>query len=404
MADFAYIAIAKDGREKKGSMTAVDEAKVRAVLRNDGYIPIQVTEQNMLTKDINISIGKPVKPRELSIFCRQFTSILNAGVTIVNALEMLASQTENKIFERAILDTKIAVEKGETLASGMRANPKVFPSILINLVEAGEASGSLDHAFSRMAVHFEKDAKLKSLLKKAMIYPIVLIFVAIIVVIIMSVVVIPQFVSMFESMGTELPFTTRMVVVMSDFFIAKWYAVLIVAVAAFAIIKAVGATDAGKHLYGKMKISMPVFGKMAVKSASASFARTMSTLVSSGISITQALDITSRSMSNILFQDALRKAREEAEVGVAISEPIKECGLFPPMVHQMLKIGEETGNIEGMLDKVAEYYEDEVEIQTQGLTTALEPAIILIMAVIVGFIVLAIYQPMISMYSGLDQL
>ena len=219
MAEFSYVAIANDGKEKKGSMEAIDEAFVRAKLKNEGLIPIKVTTQNMLTKDINISIGKGVKPRDLSIFCRQFNSILNAGVTVVEALAMLGDQTENKIFKKAINETKIAVEKGETLSDAMSVHKNVFPALMINLVEAGESSGSLDTAFGRLATQFEKQAKIKGLVKKAMIYPIILVIVAIVVVIIMSVAVIPKFADMFSDMGSELPAITKFVLGISDFLI-----------------------------------------------------------------------------------------------------------------------------------------------------------------------------------------
>lgn len=404
VAEFAYVAITKEGKEKKGKMEAGDETKVRVSLRGDGLIPISVTELNLLNKDITISIGNPVKVRELSVFCRQFQSILNAGVTVVNALDMLAAQTENKVFHSAIKETKQSVERGETLADAMRKSPKIFPPLLINMVEAGEASGSLDKAFGRMALQFEKSAKLKALMKKAMIYPVMLLIVATVVLMIMSVVVVPQFAKMFTEMGSDLPMITKFVMRISDVIRFRWYLIALFLLLLVGGIKALQATENGKKFLGKLKLKVPILGRLQVKSASASFARTLSTLLSSGISVTYALEITARSMTNVLFQEALEKTKEEAERGVSLSAPIAACGLFPPMVSQMLRIGEETGNIEGMLDKVAEYYEDEVEIATQSLSASLEPIIIIVMAVIIGAIVMAIYMPMVSMYQGLDQL
>ena len=404
VAEYSYIAVTQIGKEKKGTMEANDEAKVKAQLKSEGLIPIQITPVSVLNKDINISFGKPVKTRELSVFCRQFTSILNAGVTVVNALDMLCSQVENKVFKSAIIETKLAVEKGETLADAMRLSPKVFPPLLINMVEAGEASGSLDIAFRRMATQFEKSAKLKALIKKASIYPIMLLVVAFGVLMVMSIAVVPQFVSMFDDMGSELPGITRFVMLMSDFFRQQWYLILLMVIAIPVIYKAINTNDQGRLLIGRLKIKLPVFGKLNIKTQSANFARILSTLVSSGLGITQALDITARSMTNALYRKAVMDTKEEAERGTQLSIPIKASGVFPDMVSQMLKIGEETGNIEGMLDKVADYYEDEVEISTQGLSTAIEPIIIIVMAVIVGTIVLAIYLPMINMYQGLETL
>lgn len=230
VAEYSYVAVAQDGKEKKGNIEAENELAVKAQLKSEGLLAIKIAPLGALNKDINISFGSPVKTRELSVFCRQFTSILNAGVTVVQALDMLAGQTENKKFQAAIYEAKSAVEKGETLAESFKLNPKVFPPLLINLVEAGEASGSLDMAFSRMAVQFEKSAKLKALIKKASIYPIMLMIVAFAVLMIMSVLVVPKFAAMFKDLGSELPAVTKLVMKISDFFKYKWYLVLIVLV------------------------------------------------------------------------------------------------------------------------------------------------------------------------------
>lgn len=404
MAEYSYNAVNNQGKEIKGSMQAKDIDRVRAKLKADGMIPVSIREQSMLTKDINISLGNPVKPRDLSVFCRQFTSILRAGVMITEALNMLSEQTNNKPFRKAIKETRAAVEKGETLGNAMRLNRKVFPAMLINMIDAGEASGNLDTALSRMAIHFEKSAKLRGLIRKALIYPIVLICVAIIVVIVMSVYVIPKFAVMFESMGSELPAVTKVVMSISDFFINKWYVAIIIIVSVALAWKLFVKTEIGEMATGKLKMKLPIFGSLIIKNYSARLARTLSTLTGAGISITTAIEITGKSMSNLCIKKALDKTKKEVEQGVNLSEPIRKCGLFPPMVHQMIKIGEETGNMEEMLDKVAEYYEEEVEIATQSLTALMEPLIIVVLGVIVGVLVLALYQPMISMYGSMDSL
>ncbi|MBQ9119275.1 MAG: type II secretion system F family protein [Lachnospiraceae bacterium] len=404
MPQYTYIAVTPQGKEKKGKIDASDEAKAKAILKKDGMVLLSLSEASMLEKDINITIGNPVKARDLGVFCRQFQSILNAGVTIIEALRMLGEQTENKAFAKAILETAAHVGKGETLADAMRQNPKIFPAILINMVEAGEASGSMDTSFARMATHFEKTAKTQAMIRKAMIYPVVLMLVAVVVVIIMSVVVFPKFSTMFESMGSELPGITKMVMGLSDFLVESWYILLLVVVLLVVVLKVFQTTPAGKHVFGWLAMKAPVFGKMNVKSASANFARTLSTLVSSGMSISEALEITARSMGNIWYQEALEKAKLEVEQGVGLSVALKACELFPPMVYQMLNIGESTGNVETMLDKVAEYYEEEVEMQTQGLSAAMEPMIIVVMGVIVAVLVLAMYMPMIQMYGDAGNL
>lgn len=404
MTNFVYTAVNKDGKKVKGTIPAANQSRAMAALREQGLTPTKVEQETMFNKEISLSIGGGVKPRDLSVFCRQFQSILAAGVTIVEALGMLVDQTENKAFAKAIRETQAAVQKGGTLAEAMKQHPKIYPALLVNMVEAGEASGSLELAMERMSVQFEKSAKLKALVKKAMMYPIVIIIVALAVLIVMSIVVIPQFAEMFADMGSELPAITKAVMAFSNFLMTKWYLlILIVAVAAFAFVS-FGKTETGQVVYGMITMKAPIFGKLTVKSASASFARTLSTLMGAGISLSEALDITSRSMKNIHFKRALQEAKKEVEQGTNLSEPLRKCGLFPMMIPQMVKIGEETGNIDGMLLKTADYYEDEVEIATGSLTTLMEPLIIVVLGVIVGVLVLAMYMPMISMYSGMDNL
>lgn len=404
MAEYVYTAVSKDGKKTKGTVEAPNLERARAMVRNQGLTPTKVAEATIFNKELNISIGSPVKPRDLSVFCRQFESILNAGVPIVQALEMLSGQTENKAFAKAISDVQTDVKKGSSLSEALRSRPKIFPELLVNMVEAGEASGNLENAMSRMSVQFEKSAKLTALIKKAMIYPIVILVVAFGVLIAMSVIVIPQFVKMFKDMGAELPLITRMVMAFSDFLIHKWYILIAVVGAAVFGLTSFGKTETGKVVYGTMAIKAPIFGKLVVKSNSASFARTLSTLVCAGISISDSLEIASRSIKNILFRRVLVDARREVEQGVPLSTPLRRSGLFPLMIPQMIGIGEETGNIDGMLTKAADYYEDEVEIATASLTTMMEPLIIVVLGVIVGVLVLAMYMPMISMYQGMENL
>ncbi len=404
MIDYIYTAVSKDGKKVKGTISATNESRARILLKEQGLVPTKIAKQTALNKDIEINIGAAVNQRDLSVFCRQFHSILKAGVTIVEALEMLSGQTENKMFAKAISETRSSVQKGSTLAEAMKDHPKVYPGILINMVEAGEVSGSLEVALERMAIQFEKSAKTKALVKKAMIYPIMILIVAFLVVIAMSILVVPKFAEIFESMGTEMPGITVLIMNFSDFILHKWYLlILIVAVVAFAI-TTFARSDAGKRFFGGLVIKLPVFGKLVVKSTSASFARTISTLVSAGVPLSDAIEITSRSLGNVLFQEALMDAKKKVEQGSNLSEPLEACGLFPPMIPQMIRIGEETGNVDGMLVKAADYFEEEVEIATGSLTSMLEPMIIVVLGAIVAFLVLALYMPMMSMYNGMEGL
>ena len=404
MAVFSYIAIEKNGKEQKGAMEAATGAEVSVSLKRQGLIPIKIKEQSKLAREFSIMPQKKVTPRDLSVFCRQMSSLLNSGVTLIKSLDMLTVQAENSKLKKALEDTMNIVARGETLAIAMRQSPKVFPSILINMVSAGETSGTLDHTFERMAVHFEKSSKLNAMVKKAMIYPIMLCIVAAVVVTVMSVVIVPKFVTLFESMGSELPLVTKIVVAVSNFMIHRWYIILFVlAVIVFAI-KHSMKTISGRRFWGNLRIRLPIFGKLTVKNICASFSRTMSTLIATGISLSEALEITARAIDNVVFKEAIENARREIERGTTLSEPLKESGIFPTMVYQMISIGEETGNIEGMLTKVADYYEEEVEISTGTLNAAMEPIIIVVMGIIIGFIAIAIYMPIIGMYDGMGNL
>ncbi len=404
MPSYTYLVIDKNGKEKKGAMEAVDEEKVMTALRAEGNIPISISPQNILNKDININIGNPVKPRDLSVFCRQFVSILSAGVSIITALEMLSEQTENKVLSKSIKEVQIAVEKGEALADAMRTEAKTFPPILIQMVEAGEASGSLEVAFSRMAVHFEKDSKLKALMKKAMIYPAVIGAVAIAVVFIMLIVVIPSFMEMFTDMDMELPFVTKMVVQTSDFVKVRWYLIVLFGATLIAFVQIYKKSESGKKMFGQWGLRMPIFGKLTTKSISSRYARTLSTLLAAGLPMMEALSITAGTMDNIIAKQVLLDAKEEVAKGRSLSSCIQSSAVFPPVVGHMTKIGEETGNIENMLEKVADYYDEEVEIATESIMALIEPLIIVILALVVGVLIMAIMQPMMSMYSGLDNL
>lgn len=402
MPSFEYVVIDQKGKEKKGSMEGLNEEKVTAVLKEEGLIPLSVKEQSLLKRDINFNIGNPIKPRDLSVFCRQFTSIVNAGVTVISALLMLSEQTEKKEMKNAIKEVQISVEKGETLANSMRAVSKVFPPILINMVEAGEASGSLEIAFERMGSHFEKDAKLKNLIKQAMIYPIVVCLVAIGAICIMMTVVVPNFIKMFDQIDTELPAITKIVIGISNFMVSKWWLLLLIVGLAITGITLFKRNDTGKIFFGNLALKLPLFGTLTIKASSARLMRTLSTLIAAGIPLIEAIDITARTMDNVIVKKCLMNAKEEVARGVPLSQPLERSGIFPPMVYHMTKIGEETGNIEAMLDKVADYYDEEVETATKALTSVLEPLIIVILAVVVGVVIMAIMSPMLNLYSGIE--
>lgn len=404
MADWTYQVIDPNGKEKRGNIVAETEAEAKNKLKLDGNMVISLTKATALTKELSFSFGSKVKPRDLSVFCRQFTSMINAGVTILDTLDMLSDQTENKTMAKAIRGVYSEIQKGENLSEGMKKYPNVFPGIMVSMVAAGEASGKIDVAFERMSTHFEKAAKLNAMMKKAAVYPIIVALVALAVVIVMLVKVIPSYSDMFNDLGTELPAITKAVQAASNFIISYWF--ILVAIIAVTVIgiKLFKKTDSGQIVFGRLARNIPIFGKLTIKTAASNYARTLSTLIYSGLPMIEALAITANTMTNYLYKQALNKAKEEVSKGVPLSEPITACGLFPPMVSHMTKIGEETGDLEGMLNRLADYYDEEVEMATQTVLAALEPMIILVLAGIVGVLVAAIMAPMLTMYSAMDSL
>lgn len=404
MASYQYIAINEQGKQVKGSIEAATKEKAVVTLKAEGKLPLKIEEQNILNKDINFGISSSVKTRDIAVFCRQFHSIIAAGITIIRALDMLAEQTHNKTLRKAIFEVKVSIEKGDTFANAMAARDEVFPSILISMVEAAEASGSLETCFSRMATHFEKSAKLKSVVKKAMIYPSFVGLVAVGVVVLMLMVVIPNFMDMFADMGAEMPPLTIAVVNMSQFLISYWYIILVLIILLVLGIRVFGSTEYGRQLFGTIALKLPLFGDIVVKSASGSIGRTMSSLLASGITLPNAVGITAKGINNSILQKVLLDAKKEIERGVPFSDPLEASGLFPPLLYNMTEIGEETGNLEKMLVKVADYYEEDVENATASLVAIMEPLMIITLALIVGVILGAIFQPMMSIYSTVEGL
>lgn len=398
MAQYNYKAMDKNGKAKKGSIEAINLDKAKEKLKSEGLIVQDIKEQGAGKK----GGGKKVKDKDLAVFCKQFSAVLNAGVTIISALEMMSEQLENKTLKRALQEAQSYVQKGGTLADAFKLNPKVFPPIMINMTAAGEMSGNLEICFDRLTTHFETANALHSKVKGAVTYPIVILIVVVAVVAVLLVGVIPQFSQMFDDLGSELPAATQMLVNLSNFLQHKWYILVIIVAAIVFGLKAFGKTEPGSLMYAKIGIKFPLFGNLTIKSAAATFSRTMVTLMASGISLIDAVEQVAKMINNRIIREALLDAKTQIAKGVPLSKPLRDCGIFPPMLPQMTKIGEETGNIEDMMDKVADYYEMEVNDATDALTAAMEPLIIVIMGVVVGGIVMAIYSPMLSMYDAVD--
>lgn len=403
MPGFNYTAINRNGKRVRSSLDASSIETAKSSLRGAGYTILDIKEQTTLNRDIEIPfLGNP-KAKDMAVFCRQFVSILRAGVSVASVLAMLGQQTSNKKLRAAIREMQADVEKGEALASSMRRHPKIFPAILVNMVSAGEASGNLEESFRQMELYFERSKRAKGKVTSAMIYPCVLIVVMIIVLIVMMTKIIPNFLKTFEDMDAELPKLTQGVMAVCEWFKSWWWVPLLVLAALIVGGVLFHRTNKGKHFFGWLARKTPVVGNLTVKTACATFCRTMEVLIGSGLTLTDSMDLAASNMGNIYYLEAIRDARALVAEGTPLRESLVRTGIFPPMVSNLVGVGEETGDLQSMMGKVADYYDEEVDEATKKLLNLMEPAIIIFMAVFVVIIVLAIYLPMINMTKAFDK-
>lgn len=403
MPGFNYTAIDRNGKRVRSSLDASSIETAKSSLRGAGYTILDIKEQTTLNRDIEIPfLGKP-KAKDMAVFCRQFVSILRAGVSVASVLSMLGQQTGNKKLRAAIREMQADVEKGESLASSMRRHPKIFPAILVNMVSAGESSGNLEDSFRQMELYFDRSKRTKSKVTSAMIYPCVLIVVMIVVLIVMMTKIIPNFLKTFEEMDAELPKLTQGVMAVCEWFESWWWVPLLVLAALIVGGVLFHRTDKGKHFFGWLARKTPVVGNLTVKTACATFCRTMEVLIGSGLTLTDSMDLAASNMGNIYYLEAIRDARGMVAEGTPLRESLVRTGIFPPMVSNLVGVGEETGDLQSMMGKVADYYDEEVDEATKKLLNLMEPAIIIFMAVFVVIIVLAIYLPMINMTKAFDK-
>jgi type IV pilus assembly protein PilC len=345
--------------------------------------------------------GKSVPSKNLAIFTRQFSVMIDAGLPLVQCLEILGKQEPHKNFSAVILKVREDVEGGAALADSMKRHPKTFDALYANMIAAGEAGGILDTILKRLAVYIEKSVKLKSEVQSAMIYPVAVIVIAILVVGAILWKVIPTFASLFEGLGAQLPLPTRVVIAASDFIVAwGWVIVIVCGIAGYAL-KRYYATEGGRFVIDAFALKVPVLGNVIRKVSVARFCRTLSTLLSSGVPILDGLDITARTSGNAIIERAIQTTRTGIERGETVSGPLRETGVFPSMVVQMINVGETTGALDTMLSKIADFYEDEVDTAVSGMLTLLEPVMIAFLGVVVGGIVIAMYMPIFDLISKL---
>ena len=403
MATFAYSGRARGGQVVNGEFMADTMDAAVAALRRE---QILVTKINPVKEKRAAARGgkigsRSVKSKDLAVFTRQFSVMIGAGLPLVQCLEILGTQAEDKRFGEVILATRGDVEAGASLADAMKKHPKVFDSLFTNLIAAGEAGGILDAILKRLATYIEKNVKLKSQVKSAMVYPVAVIVIATIVVAAILWKVIPTFASLFAGLGADLPLPTRIVIALSDFLVAYMPVIIGAIIAIVFAVRAYYGTTGGRMAIDRILLRVPVLGLLLRKIAVARFCRTLSTLLASGVSILEALDITARTAGNAVVEQAIFSTRKSIEGGDTIAGPLRQTEVFPPMVVQMIGVGEATGALDTMLSKIADFYEEEVDVAVAGLLTLLEPLMISLLGGIVGGIVIAMYLPIFSLISQL---
>ena len=389
----------RDGKAVSGERVADSKEAVMALLRRDQILVSSVKEKG---KEMAIpKFGGGVPAKTLAVFVRQFSVMIDAGLPLVQCLEILGTQQDNKTFAKILQQTRMDVEGGASLADAMRKHPKAFDELFVNMIAAGEAGGILDTILKRLATYIEKAVKLKGQVKGAMVYPIAVISIAGIVIAVIMWKVIPTFASMFEGLGAQLPLPTRIVIAMSNWFVRLLPFLVIGAILFVIFFKRYYATHGGRRVVDRMVLKLPIIGILMQKIAVARFCRTLATLVSSGVPILDGLEITARTSGNAIIEDAIMAVRKGVEGGMTIAQPLKESGVFPPMVVQMIGVGEQTGALDAMLSKIADFYEEEVDQAVANLLTLMEPVMILFLGTTVGGIVIAMYLPLFDLISKL---
>jgi type IV pilus assembly protein PilC len=387
----------RDGNPQTGILIGDSKEAVIGALRRQQIVVTTVKEKG---KEIALpKFGGGIRSKDIAVFTRQFSVMIDAGLPLVQCLEILGQQQDNKAFQKVILQVRQDVEAGSSLAEAMRKHPQAFDDLYVNMVAAGEAGGILDTILQRLSQYIEKLVKLRGQVRSALVYPVAVITIAVIVVYIILWKVIPVFATLFEGLGAQLPFLTQVVVNLSRFIGNFWWLIFLCIAGAIFGLRQYYQTDGGRYQIDKILLKTPVFGGLLRKIAVARFCRTLGTLLSSGVAILESLEITARTAGNAVLEEAIFKVRKEVEEGKTLAEPLARTEQFPPMVCQMIGVGEQTGAMDAMLSKVADFYEDEVDAGIEGMMALLEPVMIAFLGVVIGVIVVAMYLPMFSLIS-----
>ncbi len=400
MAAFAYSAINAQGVELSGELHAPDLSGAREQLRLRGLLANNLKEMPASGEEGARTVFKKIKPKTLQIFSRQFATMIEAGLNVVAALVILEAQTEDQYFASVVRELRADVEGGLLLSQAMARHPKVFDRLFVSMVEAGEAAGILDTVLDRVAFQIEKATQIKRRVKGAMLYPTMVLIFASLVLTGMLMFLVPVFVKIFQDLGGQLPTLTQYVVNASNLLRNDWFIIFPLLIGTFFGIRKYKKTEKGRQLWDRIKLKIPMkIGDVVLKVTMARFSRTLSTLVAAGVDIIKALEITGHTSGNWVIEDALATVRAKVHEGVPIAQPLVENEIFPPMVSQMVKIGEETGELEKMLSKIADFYEDEVDAAISTLTSIIEPLMMIAVGMMVGVIIISMYLPMFKMLT-----
>jgi type IV pilus assembly protein PilC len=399
MASFNYSGRNREGKVINGTMDADNQSAVITFLRTKGIIPISVKQKDR-GFNFNIDLGGPkITTRDVSIFTRQFSTMISAGLPLVQCLNILSSQMEHPKFKKTIEQITQKVEGGATFAEALAKHPKVFDNLFVNMINAGEIGGVLDVVMNRLALYMESAERLQKKVKSALVYPVTVSIIALVIVSALMLFIVPTFANMFSSFGGKLPALTQTMLDMSNFMKKYFYLVFGAFGVLGVIVSRIKKTERGRKEIDKLVLKMPVFGILLRKVAVAKFTRTLGTLVSSGVPIVEALSITARTSGNTVVETAVNKARDSIQRGANIAAPLKESGVFPAMVTQMISVGEETGALDQMLTKIADFYDEEVNTAVDGLTSLIEPLLMVFLGTVIGVVVVALFLPIIKMSS-----
>lgn len=400
MPNFLYTALDQNGNKLKDKIEAANKETVASLLKSRNLMPIKIEEESIFNKDVSLMSNATFGAQDVALFARQFAILLRAGISITASLDILREQIENKKVATVISRVYEDVQKGESLSMSLRATKK-FPDLFVNTLEAGEAGGNVEDVMERMANYYEKSSKTSSKVKSALVYPCIVLLVTIVVTYILVTQVVPTFVDMFEQLGSELPTVTKMLISLSDFLNNNWMILFGVVVAAIALLIYYLKTPAGQFRKDLILLNVPLVKSLIQKSGISKFARTMSIMLRTGIPMINAIELSAKVVNNIVITKSLAEVKAKVEAGSTLSAPIEEMKLFPKLVTSMIKIGEETGALDEMLDKCADFYDDEVETISSRITSMIEPFVIIILAVVVGTVVMSIVTPMFQMYSDM---